>query len=197
MNYVRIESLSAKERISMMQKIRLFLICTSLTALLSCATATHDSGTAAANGKGSPATKERELIQVLNSKAPPEKKAITCKQLAIYGNEEAVPALAPLLADAELASWARIALEAIPGPATDDALRKAMGKLQGRLLIGTINSIGYRRDAKAVNALAKKLKDSDAEVASASAVALGHIGGAKASKTLERLVANAPAGVRI
>ena len=31
-----------------------------------------------------------------------------------------------------LASWARIALEAIPGPAPDEALRKAAGKLHGQ-----------------------------------------------------------------
>ena len=80
----------------------------------------------------------------------PAEKAITCKRLAIYGTQEAVPALAPLLANEELASWARIALEAIPGPAADGALRDAMGKVQGRLLVGVINSIGYRRDAQAV-----------------------------------------------
>ena len=54
--------------------------------------------------------KQRELIAVLRSDAPPQDKAIPCKQLAIYGNKDAVPALAPLLADKELASWARIAL---------------------------------------------------------------------------------------
>ena len=52
-------------------------------------------------------------------------KAITCKNLAIYGDQEAVPSLAPLLADRSR-SWARIALEAIPGPAADEALRRAL-----------------------------------------------------------------------
>ncbi len=53
----------------------------------------------------------------------------------------------PLLADKELTSWARIALEAIPGPAADEALREAMGDVEGRTLIGVINSIGVRGDA--------------------------------------------------
>ena len=65
---------------------------------------------------------EAKLIGVLTSEAPPQEKAITCKRLAIFGSKAAVPALAPLLADKELASWARIALEAIPGPEADAAL---------------------------------------------------------------------------
>src|SRR6266581_2714486 len=130
--------------------------------------------------------KERKLIAILKSDAPPQDKAIPCKQLAIYGTKDAVPALAALLSNSDLASWARIALEAIPDPAVDDALRTAMGKLQGNLLVGVINSIGYRHDAKAVNGLVKKLKDSDPEVASAAGVALGHMGGATAAKALTK-----------
>jgi len=140
--------------------------------------------------------KQRDLIAVLQSDAPKSEKAITCKQLAIYGTEQSVPALAPLLADKELASWARIALEAIPGTAADTALRNALGKLEGRLLVGVINSIAVRRDVKAVNTLAQKLDDANAPVASAAAVALGHIGGEKAAKTLTKSLADAPAGVR-
>src|SRR5436305_914569 len=75
--------------------------------------------------------KERPLIAVLQSNAPPQEKAITCKKLAVYGSKAAVPALAPLLADRELSSWARIALEAIPDPAADEALRDALSKVQG------------------------------------------------------------------
>jgi HEAT repeat protein len=140
--------------------------------------------------------KESDLIAVLQSDAPKSEKAITCKKLAIYGTEQSVPALAPLLADKELSSWARIALEAIPGSAADAALRKALDNLQGRLLIGVINSISVRRDALAVDALTQKLSDADADVASAAAVALGHIGGEKAAQALTQALSNAPAGVR-
>lgn len=151
---------------------------------------------AAAASQSSSAEKAREAIGVLRSGAPPEEKALACKRLAIYGQADAVPVLAPLLADAQLASWARIALEAIPGPAADDALRGALGKFQGKLLVGVINSIGVRRDAKAVQGLTVKLKDADAEVASAAAVALGHIGGDRAAKALQPSLAKAPAGTR-
>ncbi len=71
-----------------------------------------------------------------------------------------------------------------------------MGKVQGRLLVGVINSIGNRRDARAVDGLVAKLKDNNADVASAAAVALGHIGGEQATKALEQSLAGAPAGIR-
>jgi len=140
--------------------------------------------------------KQSDLIAVLQSDTPKSEKAITCKRLSIYGTEQSVPALAPLLADKELASWARIALEAIPGPAADAALRDALGKLQGRLLVGVINSIGVRRDVHAVDTLVQKLDDANAGVASAAAVALGHIGGEQAARALAQSLTDAPAGVR-
>jgi len=150
----------------------------------------------AADTAPSSADRERNLIGVLQSEAPPQDKAITCKRLAIYGTARAVPALAPLLSDPHLASWARIALEAIPGPEADEALRAAMGRLQGLLLVGTINSIGVRADVQAVGALTARLSDADPEVASAAAVALGRIGGDQAVKALEAALATAPASVR-
>jgi HEAT repeat protein len=150
----------------------------------------------AAQAQNGPSDKELKLISVLQSDAPAAEKAITCKRLAVWGSQEAVPAIAPLLADEQLSSWARIALEVIPGPAADAALREAMGKVQGRLLVGVINSIGIRRDAQAVTGLAAKLKDADADVASAAAVALGCIGGDEAAGILLPTLADASAAVR-
>ncbi len=142
------------------------------------------------------ADKEKELIAVLQSDAASAEKAITCKGLAVYGTAAAVPALASLLTDPELTSWARIALEAIPDPAADAALRDALGKVEGRMLIGVINSIGVRRDAAAVGALAERLAGADAQVASSAAVALGSIGNAEATKILEQSLSSAPGAVR-
>ena len=68
-----------------------------------------------------------------------------------------------------------------------------MGRLQGRLLVGIINSIGVRRDSKAISGLGKKLPDHDTEVASAAAVALGRIGGADAARLLEQSLVRGPA----
>jgi len=148
------------------------------------------------DSRSSPEERQRQWISVLQSDAPLQDKAITCKQLAIYGTKDAVPALAALLSDESLASWARIAIEAIPGPAADEALREAMGRLQGMLLIGTINSIGNRRDPQAVNGLAKRLGDANLDVASAAARALGRVGGEQAAEVLERSLAHAPVGIR-
>jgi HEAT repeat protein len=140
--------------------------------------------------------KESDLIRVLQSDASKGDKAITCKRLAIYGSEQCVPAVAPLLGDKELASWARIALEAIPGPAADIALRGAASELKGRLLVGVINSIGVRGDATAVEILVQKLGEVNSGIASAAAVALGHIGGEKAAKALTKSLTNAEGEVR-
>lgn len=139
---------------------------------------------------------EGRLIAILRSDAPRAEKAITCKRLVLYGTKEAVPALAALLPDAELTSWARIALEAIPGPEADAALREAAGKVAGLPLVGIVNSIGVRRDAAAVDTLAGLLANDDVEVASAAAAALGAIGGAPAAAVLTRALVGAPAAVR-
>ncbi|HEX3658033.1 MAG TPA: HEAT repeat domain-containing protein [Pirellulales bacterium] len=150
----------------------------------------------AAEGANGDKEKERGLIQQLQSDAAPADKALACKQLAIYGSPAAVSELAKLLTDEHLASWARIALEAIPGSASDEALRNAIPKLHGQLLVGTINSIGVRRDADSVEPLAGRLQDQDAEVASAAAVALGNIGNPAATKALRHALAGAPPAVR-
>lgn len=139
---------------------------------------------------------EPELIAILRSDAPKPEKALACKNLSVYGSSAAAAELAKLLGDADLASWARIALEAIPGKEVDDALRKASESLQGRLLVGVINSIGVRRDAAAVDLLSGRLADKDADVASAAAVALGRIGNASAAKSLRAKLASSPMAVR-
>src|SRR5262245_32415967 len=144
----------------------------------------------------SAAEKERDLIALLRSDAAPAEKAVACKHLAVYGSSEAVPELAKLLPDEKLASWARIALEAIPGHADDEAHRKAHDTGQGKLLAGAINSIGVRRDALAVEPLAVRLSDQDAEIASAAAVALGRIGNAAAAGSLRAALRGVSANVR-
>ena len=102
-------------------------------------------------------------------------KARACQQLAVLGSKEAVPALADLLADEKLAAYARCGLESIADPAADDALRAALGRLHGKLLAGVVNSIGVRRDAKAVGALAKIAADASSGAAAEALTALGRI----------------------
>ena len=139
---------------------------------------------------------EREQLEILRSNVPRADKAIACKKLAICGSASAVPDLANLLPDPQLSSWARIALEAIPDRTADEALREAADELEGRLLIGMINSIGVRRDTLAVDSLTSKLQHQDADIASAAAVALGHIGNAAAVSSLRAALPSATADVR-
>ncbi|NBW97521.1 MAG: hypothetical protein EBR28_12545, partial [Planctomycetia bacterium] len=107
------------------------------------------------------------------------------------GSAAAVGDLAKLLGNEHLASWARIPLEAIPGPEASAALRQAAGSLSGRLLVGVINSIGVRRDKDATDLLAARLGDADAEVAAAAAAALGRIGTPATAAVLSKNLAAA------
>ena len=92
---------------------------------------------AAADDKSSSAAeKQGKLIAVLQSEAPPAEKALACKQLAIYGSQAAVPALAPLLTNQGLSSWARIALEAIPDPSAAARVARGPGQVPGATVGG-------------------------------------------------------------
>lgn len=141
--------------------------------------------------------REAKLIAIIRSTASPAEKALPCKELAIYGTARAVPALAPLLRDPQLSSWARVALERIPGPEADEALRDAVVDTTGRLQQAVINSLGVRRDAKATPLLAGKLQDTDPEIIASAAVALGRIGGDQAAKALSQALDQAPEAARL
>jgi HEAT repeat protein len=137
-----------------------------------------------------PAPKEQEPLAVLRSNAAEAEKAAACKRLAVVGTAASAGDLAALLSNEHLASWARIALEAIPGAEVDAALRKAAGSLSGRLLVGVINTIGVRRDAGAIGLLEARLADANAEVAAAAAAALARIGTPEAAGALKKAAAS-------
>ena len=153
-----------------------------------------------ANSHGQPQFRKdmaAKLAGVLQTSAPHGAKDFACRQLAVIGTGESVAALALLLTDEKLSHMARFALERIPGPAVDDALREAIGKVKGKTLVGVVNSIGARHDTKAVGSLAKLLGDSDTSVAGAAASALGKIGGPVATDALMKALAGAPAAVQL
>ena len=157
-------------------------------------------GAAAAPGETvPPATKEQmdKLIAVLTSDAPQKEKVDACRGLGMIGTNDAVPVLAALLADEKLSHMARYGLEPIPDPAVDDALRDALGKLKGRLLVGVIGSIGVRRDARAVPRLVPLLSHRDADVVRTAARTLGRIGTAGAVDALKGALAKAPDDCRL
>jgi len=127
------------------------------------------------------------LIGILTDAGSREfRKAKACQRIGELGAKEAVPALAALLGNEHLSTYARYGLEPIADPSADEALRAGMSMLKGNLLIGVINSIGKRRDARAIPALAKMIYGVDADVARAAAAALGSIGGVPAMKEIQR-----------
>jgi len=132
---------------------------------------------------------EAGLIGILKDpKAAEFARAKACQRLAVVGTKNAVPALAAMLADPKFGHYARFALEAIPDPAVDEALRRSVPQLRGKQQVGAIHSLGQRRDSKAVELLAKYLEDPDGEVALGAAQALGRIATPEAAKELQRLI---------
>ncbi len=117
-----------------------------------------------------------QLIAILRDPNASEyARAKACQRLAVVGDRSAVPALAPLLTDPHLSHYARTALEPLPDPSADEALRAALPKVKGRLLVGVINSVGRRRDVLALSLLEKLRHNSDIEVARAADAALAHM----------------------
>ncbi len=139
---------------------------------------------------------QAELLATLTSSASLGEKWVAAQRLAQIGTGEAVPKLAALLGDEQLADLARSALEAIPDPAVDAALRQALDRLKGRDLAGVITSIGARRDAQAVEPLSRFLRGSEPALALAAAAALGRIGTPQAARALEAALPSAPAGLQ-
>ena len=117
-------------------------------------------------------------------------KDAACARLKRIGTDQSVPALAALLTDEQLSHSARYALESMPSAKAGQALTDALAKTSGLTKVGIINSLGFRRETRAVPALARLLTDQDAQVAAAAATALGQIGGSKALKALQHATAN-------
>ncbi len=135
---------------------------------------------------------EQQLLALLQApESTMDVRHWACRQLAIAASDDSIALLAGLLADAQLASSARYALERIPGPRANQALVKAVRIADPRLRIGAINSLGARRTEAAVPELVRQLNDSDWAVAEAAANALGRIGNPACARALLRAQAQA------
>jgi HEAT repeat protein len=139
---------------------------------------------------------EDRLIAVLGQCVSRDAKDTVCRYLKVVGTAAAVPALGAMLPYAEHSHMARYALESIPGPQADEALREALPVLRGELLAGVLGSLGFRGDAASVPAVAPYLHDADPQVAKAAALALGTIGSAYAAAALASASPTAPVVVQ-
>jgi type 1 glutamine amidotransferase/HEAT repeat protein len=126
----------------------------------------------------------RRLAALLRQDISEDCTRFACRQLALIGTEEAVPALAPLLLDPAFSDVARYALQRIPGGDADAALLQALAGAPDAIRIGIIDSLGARGTEAAVPQLAHALDSDDAGVRAAAALALGDIGTADAADAL-------------
>ena len=127
---------------------------------------------------------EKSLLSVLTSDAKRAGKQFVCRELSIIGTEQSVSVLGKMLTGEETSDMARYALERIPGTAVNDALRRALRAAKGKPKIGIINSLGQRRDRRAVRALGRLVGNSDQTIAAAAAAALGQIADSRATEAL-------------
>jgi type 1 glutamine amidotransferase/HEAT repeat protein len=127
---------------------------------------------------------EKALLGVLDSDATRAGKQFVCRQLSIIGTAQSVPTLAKMLTGEETSDMARYALERIPDPSVDEALRGSLKQASGNAKIGIINSLGQRRDKEAVSILSGILDGPDVEAATAAAAALGQIADSQAAEAL-------------
>jgi HEAT repeat protein len=135
---------------------------------------------------------ESQLLAILNSDAELFDKAKACQRLAIIGTSKSVPVVAKLLADPSLSHYARTALEANPSLEVDKAFREALGELQGRQLVGVINSVATRKDAQSVDALVRLAAVDDNEVAAAAVSALGMLATPASISVIQQTLMNNP-----
>lgn len=132
------------------------------------------------------------LRQILTDPAASEfQKAKACQRAGETGATETIPALAALLGDEKMGTYARYGLEPMTGPAADEALRAGLGRLQGNLLMGVMGSIGKRRDAKAMPALLRLMQSGDGAVAEAAVAAVGSLGTPEGAKALQAALGKA------
>jgi HEAT repeat protein len=144
-----------------------------------------------------PHPKAAEHLAVLASNAGVQEKARACQELGHYGGPESVPALAALLDHEHLADYARSGLEGIKAASAGKALRDALDRLNGRNLAGAVNSLGVRREIAAVPDLQKLALDPQRGVAPQALASLGMIGTPAAAKTLQKVLAEGPADLRV
>ncbi len=139
---------------------------------------------------------EDSLLSALTTARHAVAREYICSALSLIGSAKCVPAMAALLADADLGNAARNVLERIPDRAAEHALVASLKTLQGDGLIGAINSLGARGTTGPERDLARKLRDSDPAIIAAAAAALGEIGSTKSARLLQALLGTAPPDLR-
>jgi HEAT repeat protein len=127
---------------------------------------------------------EARLLKFVQGSPAPAGLMAACRALGLIGGPDSVPILAALALGPETTDAARYALERIPGPEADGALVAALDKAQGDVRRGVVFSLGARKPAAAVPALARLAAGKDAALAADAVKAMGKIGSPEAVKAL-------------
>ena len=143
-----------------------------------------DAAVVAAHGDPAARTDlEKRLAALLGTGTSRAAKEYICRKLSLIGTAASVPSLAALLPEKDHSHMARFALERINAAEATEALRKALGTVQGDLKIGMISSLAGRGDAASVPAIAALLSG-ESKTAVAAAVALGRLHTPEACRAL-------------
>jgi len=121
---------------------------------------------------------EDKLIEVITKTDTSDNDRITaCQNLGWYGTKKAIAPLSALLNNEKphLRHAARYGLEMIPDPAVEALFCKMAGELKGPALVGVLQSMGNRGNAKSVAILKGRMNDSDKNVAGAALQSLGKL----------------------
>ena len=124
------------------------------------------------------------MARMLDSTATGDCKKWLLGQLSLIGGARQVPAMARLLNDETFRVRARFALARVPGDESPAAMRAMLDTAKGPALAGLITTLGVRRDAGSIDAVARRMGSADPVVAAAALYALGQIGGSAGARVL-------------
>ncbi|HEV8378795.1 MAG TPA: HEAT repeat domain-containing protein [Tepidisphaeraceae bacterium] len=140
----------------------------------------------------------KAMLKALGPDTPKMGRVWLLRQLEKNGRAEVVDTLAGLFLDPDelIRQHALLALANNPTEEAAAKLREALKASDDSYArIAIINAIGYRRDAQAVEALAKWMDDNDERVAESAVAALGTIANADALAALDKKAVPTAAGV--
>ena len=138
---------------------------------------------------------EGKLIEVLQKTETSDNDKVTaCQNLGWCGTKTAIAPLSALLANEKpvLRHAARYGLEMIPDPAVETAFCEAAGRLTGPALMGVLQSMGNRGNAKSVSLLSGRMSDGDKSMAGAAAQSLGKLATPEAMAALKTGLGKCP-----
>lgn len=130
---------------------------------------------------------EQAILQVLRTTASEEAKRQLGRRLWLIGSPASLPVLEGMLANPETAHVACYALQNLPSPAVNAALRRALEKATGPARLAIMNTLADRRDADSVEPLRQLATGHDPETARTAVAGLGRIGNDPAGRILEQL----------